>query len=316
MNESENQFFSTRAASSTSGRTPKQIPAISRKHAVTYSVVVLLCAVGLAQAELMVWDAGLGRLPHELTPAWDWTGPTSGEQATFDSGVLTIRSVSNVNDNVYFSQSGMNLSVPNNVWVETSVRFVSGTSNQPSRAPVCFGVTTKSSVGNGLWITKDRIFVMTGLWTTGQSADVDTDDAFHTYRIEVDGTNSGSSLRVYYDGALTLTGTTFSDTAANGSEPRVYWGDGTKYEGGVSEWKYVAHNASAFTGVWLTCRTVPTGVQVAWSTAAYGFVLQSKTNLLVQTLWEDDPSTPSVADHEKFVDFNTNDSRFFRLRGP
>jgi hypothetical protein len=266
----------------------------------------------------MVWDAGLGRLPHELTPAWDWLGPTSGEQTTIASGVLTISSASNVSDYVLFSQSGTNLTVPNNFWVEASVRFVSGTANQPSRSPVCLGVTTKPDVGNGLWIAKDRIFVQTGLWTIGQSADVDTDDAFHTYRIEVDGTDSGSSLRVYYDGALTplLTGTTFSDTTANGSVPRVFWGDGTKYEGGVSEWKYVAHNASAFTGVWLTCRTAPAGVRVAWSTAAYGFVVQSKTNLLVQTPWEDDPSTPNVVDHEKSVDFNANNSRFFRLRGP
>ncbi len=39
-----------------------------------------------AEGYMMVWDAGLGRLPHELSPMWQWYSPTSGEQATIESG--------------------------------------------------------------------------------------------------------------------------------------------------------------------------------------------------------------------------------------
>lgn len=175
--------------------------------------------------------------------------------------------------------------------------------------------TTKPNVGNSFYIAKDRIFVMTGLWDEGESAGVDTDDAFHTYRIEVDGTATGSPFRVYYDGALALRGTSFSDSVAHGPTPKVQWGDGTKYEGGVSEWEYVAHNASATPGVWLTIRHDPPDARVAWSTAAYGFILQESTNLL-PSAWQDDTNTPTVVGHEKSVPVTTTGHRFFRLRQP
>lgn len=264
----------------------------------------------------MVWDAGLDLLPNQLSPVWQWRAPTSGEQATMDSGVLTIRSASNVSDYVTFAQTGGDLAVPTNLWIEARTRWVSGTDNVPSRSHVCVMFTTTPNVGNSLYIAQDRIFVMTGLWTEGDSASVDTDGAVHTYRIEVEGTAAGSPFRVYYDGTLTLSGMLFSDSTAHGVTPRVYWGDGTKHEGGVSEWEYVAHNASASPGVWFTVRHEPPGARIAWSTAAYGFVLEESTNLLLPSAWQDVTNTPAVVGHEKSVPVTITGNRFFRLKQP
>jgi hypothetical protein len=79
---------------------------------------------------------------------------------------------------------------------------------------------------------------------------VDTDGDFHTYRVEVDGLAAGSVVQVYYDGILTLTGALLADVLVAGNSPRVAWGDGTGGASGVSEWRYVWHNAAAVPAVW------------------------------------------------------------------
>ena len=231
------------------------------------------------------------------------------------SGVLTIRSEKDVADYVYFRQLEPNILMPSNLWIEARARYVSGTDLIAGRTPMCILFTTEPTVGNSVYIGEDRLSTMTALWTEGAAANVDTDDAFHTYRIEVDGIIAGSPFRVYYDGAVTLTGTTFSDLTANGDVRRVVWGDGTKYEGGVSEWQYVAHNASALPGVWLTARRDGPNILIGWSTAAPGFVLEWTPILFPQPEWQDDGSEPILADHEYRVILSPAASGFFRLRG-
>lgn len=267
-----------------------------------------------AQAEMVVWDAGLDLLPNEQSPVWTWEGPTSGEAATITSAVMTIRSASKVSDVAAFSQTAGNLSVPTNLWIEGRTRWVSGTDAHPSRSHVSIHVTTTPNVGNSLWISQDSICILTNLGAVGASAAVDTDDAMHTYRIEVQGTNAGSPFQVYYDGTLKLSGTLFSNASLHGAVPRVFWGDGTITEGGVSEWEYLAHNASTTPGVWLTIRGDPPGVRVAWSTAAYGFGLQTATNLLLTSPWQDDTNTPVVVGHETSVPVRLSGRAFFRLK--
>jgi hypothetical protein len=274
----------------------------------------LLCHVSPAQAEAMVWDAGLGLLPSELSPVWMWEGPTSGETAAITSAVMTIRSTSKASDVAAFSQIAGNLSVPTNLWIEGRTRWASGTSNQLDRSHLGIFFSTKPNVGNILWISRDRIFVLTTLGAVGASAVVDTDAAMHTYRIETQGTNDGSPFQVHYDGVPTLSGTLFSNASLYGAVPRVSWGDGTVKEGGVSEWEYLAHNASAIPGVWLTIRGDPPGVRVAWSTAAYGFGLQTATNLMMASPWHDDTNVPVVVGHESSVSGESSGSAFFRLK--
>jgi hypothetical protein len=279
-------------------------------------LILLLGQADDAWGELMVWDANINLLPHALSPTWTYYAAGSGETPSITSGLLTLRSANNVGDYAAFSQSATDLVVPTNLWLEAKTRWVSGSNFQPSRSHICMAVTTEPNIGNGVWIVQDRIFVMTGLWTEGQSANVDTDGACHTYRIEVQGTSVGSPLQVYYDGVLTLTGTLYSSAAGNGSVPRIFWGDGTSYEGGVSEWEYVAHNAAAVPGVWLWGKLDPLGYRVAWSTATYGFHLQRTTNLVLSSSWQDATNTPMVIGHEKSVIVSDMERGFFRLKSP
>jgi hypothetical protein len=290
----------------------------NRQNAAVLPVVMLFaiffCHTPAGQAEMMVWDAGLGLLPTELSPAWTWESPSSGEMATITSAVMTIRSIAKLSDVAAFSQTAENLLVPTNLWIEGRTRWVSGTDAHPSRSHVSIHVTTTPNVGNSLWISQDSICILTNLGAVGASAAVDTDEDMHTYRIEVQGTNAGSPFQVYYDGTLKLSGTLFDNASLHGAVPRVFWGDGTSTEGGVSDWEYLAHNASATPGVWLTIRGDPPGVRVAWSTAAYGFVLQTATNLLLTSPWQDDTNSPVVVGHEKSVPVTPSGSTFFRLK--
>ena len=61
----------------------------------------------------------------------------------------------------------------------------SGAAPSSIRAHIFF--TQSSELGNGLFIGVDEIFLLVANNVKDVSAFVDTDDAFHTYRIEVDG---------------------------------------------------------------------------------------------------------------------------------
>jgi hypothetical protein len=69
---------------------------------------------------------------------------------------------------------------------------------------------------------------------------VDTDDAFHTYRLEID---AAGDISVFYDGVLTLSGSSFTSASANGSAPRVGSGMSSSFSHGTAEWAFVEHDA-------------------------------------------------------------------------
>jgi hypothetical protein len=75
---------------------------------------------------------------------------------------------------------------------------------------------------------------------------VDTDDAFHTFRIELTGATLGSTINVYYDNAVAplLSSPVVHDQAVYGNSPQIGMGDSSSKDSGVSEWEYLWHNAS------------------------------------------------------------------------
>ncbi len=92
----------------------------------------------------------------------------------------------------------------------------------------------------------DEIFLLVANNVKDVSAFVDTDDAFHTYRIEVDG---AGNISVFYDNALTLSGSSFVSTPANGPTPRVAWGMSSGFAHGTAEWEFVEPNAGPPVGL-------------------------------------------------------------------
>ena len=65
---------------------------------------------------------------------------------------------------------------------------------------------------------------------------MDTDDAFHTYRIEVHGVTNGSTFEVFYDGTPTLIGSLYFQDEDQQTE--IFWGS---YPSGESLWQSFRH---------------------------------------------------------------------------
>jgi hypothetical protein len=151
------------------------------------------------------------------------------------------------------------LDIPTNLVLEARVRVISGT------ATIYF--VTAQGVENFLSIGTDEIFVNSGARTNrGATVHVDTDDAFHTYRIEVHGVTNGSTFEVFYDGTPTLIGSLYFQDEDQQTE--IFWGS---YPKGESLWQSFRHSGS----------TTPTlsafvAAEICWP---------SKTNLSYQVRW-------------------------------
>jgi hypothetical protein len=86
----------------------------------------------------------------------------------------------------------------------------------------------------------DDVFLLSSCTVRGATAPVDTNDSFHTYRIEV----TAGAITVYQDAVQILTGNTFDSVSCNGNEDRVIFGPFSSRSHGVSEWQTFEHNAS------------------------------------------------------------------------
>jgi hypothetical protein len=141
---------------------------------------------------------------------------------------------------MFYIQNDPTVDTSGSFFMEAVVRFVSGSSSITSRAPSGILFTTAPTVGNVLYIGADEVFFNAADLVKGPTALVDTDDSFHTYRIEVAATGS---LALFYDGNPILTGQTFASASHNGLIERILWGDVTTYASGTSEWASFKHDA-------------------------------------------------------------------------
>jgi hypothetical protein len=212
------------------------------------SLLLAVAMIGTAlqhtHAGLSTWNGSSGLLPNQTTPEWSLIDTAPSADPILAAGTLTL-STSAGSELMVYEQSGSALSMPSVLQIEARLRFVSGTDNFAFRAPVQIGFNLAPFVGNTLSFEQDRIFLLNGNLTVGASAVVDTDDAFHTYRIEVS-TLTGA-IDVFYDSGASpiLQSSTFYDVDANPNTQIIYWGDYTGLESGESEWQSFSHNASA-----------------------------------------------------------------------
>jgi hypothetical protein len=183
------------------------------------------------------WHASSGALPTDVSPAWTLIDNASPEDPKLEPLVapefLTL-STSGELENMWYALEPPAVDLSGSFYIEAVVRFVSGTSSHLARAPILIGFTTAPDVGNILFIGPDKVFFNSANFTIGASASVDTDGAFHTYRIEV---TSTGSISLHYDGDPLLIWHTVSDFDLNGSQVRVRWGEGSLLAQGTSQWK-------------------------------------------------------------------------------
>jgi hypothetical protein len=205
------------------------------------AVIIATCAASRARAAESAWTAASGVLPSAANPPYSFYEELTAS-VSLGAGVLKLDTSPASSRATYFQESDA-LSVPPNLVVEARVRFVSGTSDVPGHAPAGISFYPSKGVANSLWIGRDEVFVNAGTrFARGAVAGVDTDGAFHDYRIEVQGTSAGSRLDVFYDGAPLLTGALFLDDPDQ--EAEIGWGDLAYDASGVSEWQSFRHNAA------------------------------------------------------------------------
>ena len=220
----------------------------------------ILCVAYALQAGDAVWTASSGLLPSGANPRWGFFEyPQNGAHPALEADGLRLRST---NGYIGFYQGDGEpnvLDIPTNLVLEARVRAISGT------AAIYF--VTEQGVENWLSIGTDEIFVHAGARTNrGATAHVDTDNAFHNYRIEVRGVTNGSLFQVFYDGALTLTGSLYFEDEDQRTE--ILWGS---YPSGESLWQSFRHNA--FTTPTLTAFPA---AEICWP---------SRSNLFYQVQW-------------------------------
>lgn len=187
------------------------------------------------------WEAASGLLPNQTCPFWTLID-NSAANAVLSGGVLTLATTSFSTNNLGYEDNAPDVVVPNPWIIEFQCRYVSGTSNHPAREAIQVTAATVSNVITGVFIGPDVVKINSGDFTIGAQANVDTDDAFHTYRIVINGTSLGSPIQVYHDSVHILTGALFGLASPGG---RILWGEVSNVAFGHSEWTYFEHNGSA-----------------------------------------------------------------------
>ena len=207
------------------------------------SFVLAITWTGIATAQTpgfnATYEASSGLLPDEVCPPWTLFDTASPEDPSLSGGKLVISTNQN-RESMGFLQSASDIAIPPNLVIEERVKLVSGSSSALTRAPIAIGTTTSPAEGIVLWIAQDEMFINLADGVKGPTATVDTDGGFHTYRIEI----TGASVEVFYDGVLTLTGSTFTSAPTFGAVERIVWGEASGAALGTSEWEFVRHNAS------------------------------------------------------------------------
>lgn len=248
---------------------------ITKPMSACFTALLLCCSSCLLRAGEAVWTAASGLFPTNASPSWYFYSEPASTM-TIGAGSLRIETSPAFARATYFHDRDV-LSIPTNFVIEARVRYISGSSTVPGRAAAGISFFTRKGVANWLWIGQDEVFVNSGArLQRGAVASVDTDDAFHTYRIEFHGVASGSGFDVFHDGTLVLSGSLFLDD--EDQEPEIGWGDVAYEASGVSEWQSFRHNASAAPTV-----SIFAAAEICWS---------SETNRTYQVQWA--PALPAT----------------------
>ncbi|MFN0184130.1 MAG: PEPxxWA-CTERM sorting domain-containing protein [Aquabacterium sp.] len=203
-----------------------------------------LALVPSAQALVTTWDGASNLLPEQVDPKWALVDEGAGSPS-FAGGILTIQTTSNHSARQFYTMRGADLDFSGGApfWLEAEMKYVSGSQTSGWwRAAGHMSFRFDNGRIAVLEIRKDLIYIRNGDNSAGDTAVVDTDDAFHTYRMEAVGSGVGSILNVYQDGVLVL-----SDNAVYnaGGLASVSFGEASTLATGTTQWRRVSHNMAA-----------------------------------------------------------------------
>jgi len=187
------------------------------------------------------WVGSSGLLPEETCTPWSLTNDPGVEVPTFRGD--SLRFFVNYWDEVmYYRHLDSDLTFLDTTVIEACMRVEGGVTFDTLEYIGQIAFTVMPDTGNILQIGFDTIFVLSGPGTKGQQAAVDTQDEFHTYRIEI---YNKSGFSVFYDDSLVITGSVFADTSW-WDEPSIGWGKMSNQCDGATRWFSVKHNAFDF----------------------------------------------------------------------
>jgi hypothetical protein len=205
------------------------------------TAAILLSATG--HAAPYTWGAASGLFPDQVSVAMALTDSSSPESPQLAGGFLTIANDTD-SEFMYYDMQGSDIAMPAHLTITASVLFVAGNTSNSARTSALIGFATMPGIGNGVYIGQNEIFLSSAEATRGPSASLDTSSFSHLYRIEVFGLAIGSTIQVFQDDVLQLTGNLYSSIPDNGSTESVSFGDRTSLASGNSQWQSFNHNAA------------------------------------------------------------------------
>lgn len=206
------------------------------------ALAAALSAACASQAAVVAWDVSSGQMPDALVPQWQLIDTASPEDPLIADGRLLLGG--NVgSERMAYTMNGsdLDLSVQPSYWIEARFRVDTrvpypGWFREPAQLVIRFDNGAQAVAQFGL----DNVYLQDADNSPGaRSTALDTDSAYHLWRLEVLGQALGSTVNLYQDGVLVLTDRTFTIGATGGA---VSWGEGSTLSGGRSSWQYVATN--------------------------------------------------------------------------
>ena len=203
---------------------------------------LLLLGTMSAPGATVSWEASSGLGPEsEGYVLFDTATP---EDPVLSGSILTL-STDTAAEVMQYRINENQLSFGSSVTVEFRMRVVSSSSDTTIRRGAYVGVVASDNVFLSLWMGVDDLrFTGGDNSVLDSNASIDTDDAFHDYRLEIGGTTAGAPVRLFQDESGVLTGSLTATTLPGlMGAPSIGFGDGTSFESGASEWMSFSHNA-------------------------------------------------------------------------
>lgn len=195
------------------------------------------CCDRLGTTNEIAWRASDGIAPDLACPSWTLSD-SAPTDAMLSGGVLRLETSADT-ESISYGHEMDDIEAGATVVIEARLRVVSGASSTASRAPALiaavFGTERAKTM---LQIETGAIFLNSDENVRGPEAVIDA-TVMHTYRLEID-LGSGD-VAVLVDGTPTLSGSTFTEPTT--TTDYVFFGEGSSFAFGVSEWESFQHDA-------------------------------------------------------------------------
>jgi len=280
------------------------------------ALFVLTANTGQAQtAYNSIWNASAGNTPDLANPPWTLVTNTESSYSLPAGGPLTLTAPANSQSILYY-QLATNLAIPSVLEIQASVRVLSSQSSVGYRAGTAIIFQNSNSIGNILFLGNGSIFLLSPADPSGDTqgplATVDTEGAFHTYHIEVNGTEeAGGTVTVFYDGSPVLTGATFKNINTLAG---IAFVEGGLSAYGSAAWQSFEHNAGSAPPA-LSIQPATNGVALLWPASTTIYRLQQTADLT--TSWASNLNATNLVNGTNQVTISPATGKmFYRLIYP